>query len=248
MFVGLAAMTFYVQTWDEYYTQILTLGIVSGPVEGVLTLCIVFAFTGYIGGGTFWHRPMMETIGIPKANFIPDQLYNMPFTSWYMVYGAVVLLFATGSSIAHVMSVRRERGQTPFEPLVGLVPLVAMWTLIPAYLFLQPTILESNLVPFVLYVGLINAYAVGQIIVAHIVKSKFPSLNILMAPLAFSVIDSLGPYLGLWPSVLGDGIYQVAFVFLSLGIAVGVYGSFVVCYDTQVYSTRKKYADKGGFI
>jgi ethanolaminephosphotransferase len=229
-----SAMTFYVQTWDEYYTQVLTLGIVSGPVEGVLTLCIVFAFTGYIGGGTFWHRPMMETIGIPKTDLIPDRLYNMPFTSWYMVYGAVVLLFATGSSIAHVMTVRRERGQDPFKPLFGLTPLLAMWTLIPAYLFLQPTILESQLVPFVLYVGLINAHTVGQIIVAHIVKSEFPSLNVLMAPLAFGVIDSLGPRLGLWPSVLGDGVYQVALVFMSLGIAVGVYGSFVYSAITTI--------------
>jgi ethanolaminephosphotransferase len=42
------------------------------------------------------------------------------------------------------------------------------------------------------------------------------------------VVDSLGPYLGLWPSFLDDDIYQVAFVFTALGLAVGVYASFVV--------------------
>ena len=31
-----------------------------------------------------------------------------------------------------------------------------------------------------------------------------------------------------WPSALGDNVYQVAFVFSCLGLAVGVYGSFVV--------------------
>ncbi|KAL8685712.1 MAG: hypothetical protein Q9224_005706, partial [Gallowayella concinna] len=45
-----ATLTFYVQTWDEYYTQTLTLGIISGPVEGILTLCIVYAFTAIKGG------------------------------------------------------------------------------------------------------------------------------------------------------------------------------------------------------
>jgi len=59
---------------------------------------------------------------------------------------------------------------------------------------------------------------------------------VLVVPLSLGVIDSLGPVLlkhspipGIgWPSALGDGVYQVAFMFCMLGMAVGVYGSFVV--------------------
>lgn len=222
-------MTFYVQTWDEYYTHVLTLGIVSGPVEGVLTLCAVMALTAYNGGASFWHRSMLQTVGISKSATIPDYIYDMPFTSWYIIYGGFVLFFATGSSISNVMRVRRERGQDPIEPLFGLLPLVAMWTLVPAYLYLQPNILHNHLVPFVLFIGIINSYSVGRMIVAHLVKTEFPMNNILLAPLAFGVADGLGPHFGLWPSVFGDGVYQVAFVFLSLGLALGVYSSFVVC-------------------
>ncbi|KAH8426447.1 aminoalcoholphosphotransferase [Aspergillus melleus] len=220
-------MTFYVQTWDEYYTQVLTLGIISGPVEGVLTLCIVFGFTAYMGGGSFWHRPMLETVGIPKLNFIPQQVYDMPFTQWYLVYGAFVLFFATGSSIVHVMKVRKERGQDPFRPLLGLLPLVAMWTLVPAYLYLQPYILENYAIPVILFVGLTNAYAVGRMICAHLVKASFPYFNMLLCPLALGVLDSAGPVFGLWPSILGDGSGQVAFIFVCLGLSVGIYGSFI---------------------
>lgn len=227
-------MTFYVQTWDEYYTQVLTLGIISGPVEGILTLCAVFALTAYNGGASFWHRPMLETVGVPKLAAIPDQLYQMPFTQWYMVYGGIVLFFATGSSILNVIKVRRERGQDPFEPLYGLLPLIQIWTLVPAYLYMHPNILSQHTIPFALYVGLINAYAVGRIIVAHLVKSEFPHSNVLVWPLAVAVIDSIGPRLGFWSSALGDGDYQVAFVFLCLGAAVGVYGSFVVCYSLPI--------------
>lgn len=55
----------------------------------------------------------------------------------------------------------------------------------------------------------------------------------LVLPLAFGVVDSLGPFLtkniGVgWPSALGGGVYQVAYLFLMLGTAIGVYGSFVV--------------------
>jgi ethanolaminephosphotransferase len=70
-------------------------------------------------------------------------------------------------------------------------------------------------------------------ILAHLLKSQFPFGNVLVGPLVFGVVDSLGPFfqkhLGFgWPSSLGDDVYQVAFVFCCLGLAVGVYGSFVV--------------------
>ena len=77
--------------------------------------------------------------------------------------------------------------------------------------------------------GLINAHSVGEIIIAHLTKSpNFPQYNILNIPLALAVLDSAAPALGLWPSALGDGTYQIAFVWLCLGLAIGVYGSFVV--------------------
>ncbi|CAG8893971.1 unnamed protein product [Penicillium nalgiovense] len=169
-----STMTFYVQTWDEYYTQILTLGVISGPVEGILTLCVVYIFTAYMGGGSFWHQPMLETIGVPKPSFLSSQVYNMPFTQWYLVYGAIMLCFAISSSIMHVMKVRRERGQDPFSPLYGLLPLVVIWTLIPAYLYLQPMILENYTIPFGLFVSLVNAYSVGRIIIGHLTQTSFP--------------------------------------------------------------------------
>jgi len=70
-------------------------------------------------------------------------------------------------------------------------------------------------------------------ITAHLTKSDFPYENVMTWPLLFATADSLGPYLqenvGFgWPSALGDGVYQIAFVFTILGFAVGIYGSFVV--------------------
>lgn len=230
-----ATMTFYVQTWDEYYTQVLTLGVVSGPVEGVLTLCTVYALTAYLGGGSFWHQPMLETMGVSKPSFITQSVYDMPFTQWYLVYGALMLFFATGSSIMHVMQVRRERGQDPFAPLYGLLPLAAIWTLVPAYLYLQPAILENYTIPFGLFVGLVNAYSVGRMIVGHLVQSGFPYHNILLYPLALGVVDSSGPFWGLWTPVLSGGVRPVMFVFVCLGLAVGIYGSFVVSFLSFVF-------------
>lgn len=91
----IAVLTFYTQTWDEYHTKTLTLGIVNGPVEGIIILCLVYAFTGFMGGASFWHQSMLKTVGLSNHWFIPDVLYEMPFNEWYMVQGGLVLVFNT---------------------------------------------------------------------------------------------------------------------------------------------------------
>ncbi|KAI9805373.1 MAG: hypothetical protein M1833_005826 [Piccolia ochrophora] len=229
-----AQLTFYVQTWDEYYTKTLTLGLISGPVEGILTLSIVYAFTALKGGAHFWHQSVLRTVGIPKHDLIPEELYESPFVSWFMFYGGVVLVLNTVQSCLNVASHRRSQS-LPIRPaILGLLPFFTAWFFIPAYVLLQPVILHSHLIPYCFYAGLINAYSVGQIITAHLVQGDFPWHNVLIAPLAAGVVDSLGPFLrrhffGLgWPSALGENGYQVAFVFLCLGLGIGVYGTFVV--------------------
>lgn len=227
--------TFYVQTWDEYHTKTLTLGIVNGPVEGVLILVGVYALTGYMGGASFWQQSMLATFGIPGTWGIPEWIYELNFTQWYMVQGTVVLVLNTVWSAQNVIKARRARGDRSRGALLGLVPFFGTWILIGAYLWLQPVIRTQHLVPFVVFAGLVNAYSVGQMITAHLVKLDFPYYNVLILPLTYGVIDSIGPLLQRhvgwasgWPSALGDDAYQVAFMFSMLGMAVGVYGSFVV--------------------
>lgn len=238
-------LTFYVQTWDEYHTKTLTLGIVNGPVEGILILVGVYTLTGYLGGASSWQQGMLSTLGVPQtltfgttALTLPSFLYNFSFTEWYMVQGTVVLVYNTVESARNVIRARRARGDRSRYALVGLLPFFATWALVVAYLFLQPNILHGHLVPFVLFAGIVNAYSVGKMITAHLVKLDFPYWNVMVIPLGLGVIDSLGPVIqryapdGLknlgWPSALGDGVYQVAYMFCMLGMAVGVYGSFVV--------------------
>ncbi|KEY68685.1 hypothetical protein S7711_00559 [Stachybotrys chartarum IBT 7711] len=226
-------LTFYVQTWEEYHTKTLTLGVVNGPVEGILILVAVYAFTGYMGGASFWQQSLLRTVGVPSTVGIPAFIYNLSFTQWYIVQGTVVLVFNTVESSSNVIRARRARGEQSRRALLGLVPFFATWTLVVAYLYLQPNILHNHLVPFILFAGMVNAYSVGQMITAHLVKLPFPYWNVLGLPLAWGVIDSLGPFLQAhlgfgWPSALGNDVYQVAFLFLMLGASVGVYGSFVV--------------------
>ena len=87
--------TFYVQTWDEYHTKTLTLGLVSGPVEGILTLAIVYAVTAVKGGGWYWQQSMLQALGVPHWEWIPQMAWEADFGDFYMVYGGLVLVFNT---------------------------------------------------------------------------------------------------------------------------------------------------------
>jgi ethanolaminephosphotransferase len=222
-------------------------------VEGILTLCVVYAATAYFGGGSFWAKPMLETIGIGQMSLVPDFIYKLAFNDWYLVYGGIMVVLNTvqrwvsnktttraisgrwlcQQSAINVQNARRARGQRARKALLGLVPFFVQWFLITIYLALNPLVLHQHLVPFVFFVGLINAYSVGQMIVAHLTKSRFPYFNVLTIPLFLGVMDSMGPvcqkYLGVgWPSALGHDVYQVSFMFMCLGTAMGVYGSFVI--------------------
>ncbi|KAG6055305.1 hypothetical protein E4U17_007701 [Claviceps sp. LM77 group G4] len=228
-----ALLTFYVQTWDEYHTKTLTLGIVNGPVEGVLILVLVYAMTGYFGGAHIWQQSMFLTLGVPENLGIPKMIYNFSFSEWYLVQGVIVLVLNTVESSFNVIRARHDRGDRSRGALLGLLPFFGIWTLIVTYLYLQPIVLNHHLVPFVFFTGIVNAYSVGQMITAHLVKLPFPYWNVLAIPLAFGVIDSLAPLclqrFGIgWPSALGNDEYQVSYSFLMLGLALGVYGSFVV--------------------
>lgn len=65
-----------------------------------MTLCIVYAVTAYIGGGSFWQQSMLETIGVEKQSAIPEIIYNLSWNEWWMFYGGVVLVFNTLSRYA----------------------------------------------------------------------------------------------------------------------------------------------------
>ena len=69
-------------------------------MEGIITLCIVYALTAYLGGGSFWQRSMLESLGIKQYEFIHPVLYKMAWNEWYMVYGGIVLVFNTISRYA----------------------------------------------------------------------------------------------------------------------------------------------------
>jgi ethanolaminephosphotransferase len=81
---------------------------VSGPVEGILTLCVVYAVTAVKGGGSFWQRSMLETLGVSNFGLLPDSIYNLAWNEWYMVYGGIMLVINTWWRYAPPHALLRE--------------------------------------------------------------------------------------------------------------------------------------------
>jgi ethanolaminephosphotransferase len=138
------------------------------------------------------------------------------------------------SSSKNVISARRRKNLPVAPALLGLAPFFLVWACVGTWLSYRPAILTQHLIPFLFFMGLAFAYQVGLIITAHLTKSDFPYFNVLFLPLLFGTFDAAAPSLGFWKSVLGDGEYEIAYVFACLGLALGVHGSFVVDVVTNI--------------
>lgn len=51
--VAATAANFYLTTWEEFHTGTLFLGVFSGPVEGILMICVLYIVTGIYGEFNF---------------------------------------------------------------------------------------------------------------------------------------------------------------------------------------------------
>jgi phosphatidylglycerophosphate synthase len=56
-----AISNFYLSTWEEYHTGSLYLSAFSGPVEGILMICVMFAITA-VKGPAFWTTPIIKSV------------------------------------------------------------------------------------------------------------------------------------------------------------------------------------------
>ena len=87
MIVHVATANFFFSTWEEFHTGTLYLGIISGPVEGIVMLVLTFFFAGLFGVSFFeqpWTRFTSGTV-----------LSRIPYLQQYTL-GEVIALSSSG--------------------------------------------------------------------------------------------------------------------------------------------------------
>jgi ethanolaminephosphotransferase len=109
-----------------------------------------------------------------------------------------------------------------------------------AYTFLlhHTEIVHQHLLPTMLYLGIVFAYTVGQIIIGHVAKQDFPYWNILFLPLLIGLADVyITPFFREYSLLIVavndrepyiSGEYVLASVLMAFGLSLGVYGGFVM--------------------
>ncbi len=62
-----AIANFYLTTWEEFHTGTLFLSAFSGPVEGILLICLIYFITALAGGPAFWDQGVLNLVGAPAG-------------------------------------------------------------------------------------------------------------------------------------------------------------------------------------
>ncbi|KAJ1988193.1 hypothetical protein H4R33_002525 [Dimargaris cristalligena] len=227
VWVGLC--NFYLSTMEEYHTGTLYLGYFSGPVEGIVISCVLYALTGYFGPG-MWQIDYKTMIPLPSA--LVDHLPSGALNHFFVVVGLVTMLPNIFNSIHNVFEARRQARLPILPALVSFLPFVFASTM--AYLWLDAStgLLTQHLVAFFAFVTFGFGYTVGRMIVAHVTKASFPIFNMMFIPILVGAVNANLAQRGL------PHLFPLAqehyYVYFCVAYAVVVYLHFAMTVINQI--------------
>ncbi|KAJ3547758.1 hypothetical protein NM688_g5370 [Phlebia brevispora] len=222
---------FYLTTWEEYHTGQLFLGVFSGPVEGIIMICTIYVVTGFYGP-TFWDQPVLTFLGVEHVPQIAKYIPNRGLNEAFMWFGAVGLAFNITTSYINVFKAKLSNGQSPFRPLLHLLPF-PVTAAIQIFWLSSPHVSRSAIVnspffvPFLCTWGLQFAHQVGRMILAHVTKQPFPWGDKLWLLSVVGAIDANMPRLLNRPPLIQHSPHNLGVViFATLAISMISYGRF----------------------
>lgn len=233
---------FYTLTWEEYHTHTLFLSQFSGPVEGILLICSLYIFTGFVGPSV-WTRELF-LLNLTSFNL---GMVSVNGTTVSLIAGLVLLYFNISSAMLNVSkkykadtkatkAVIKERIAKAYE---GLIPFFGYYLTFIVLIYEYPAIVKQHGFPLVISIGLTIAFCVGRIIVAHLTLQDFPMVQ----------IPTLLPILQLVFAKVLIGIYGYdedktlsAIAWLGAGATFGVHGMFVTEIITEITAYLDIYA------
>ncbi|KAI7879805.1 Choline/ethanolaminephosphotransferase [Lichtheimia hyalospora FSU 10163] len=197
MLYGIAMFGFYLSTAEEYHTGTLYLGYVNAPTEGVLVSCFVFCLSGYYGP-SIWQTPLGEVL--PTSLSLPPSILAMPACHAVIWWIGIMFLFTHLPVCLHAMYKACRKNGRPFIstmivqnfPIITYVAAFFSWVLSP-YSFI---LTHHHYILYTLTTGIVFGRMATKIILAHLLKSRFPRFTVLLFPLIGGAIISNLPRLG----------------------------------------------------
>jgi ethanolaminephosphotransferase len=185
----------FFSTWETYHTHTLYLGYVNGPTEGLLVAIAVMLFSGYYGPH-LWHSKVADHIGF--ADLFGDHTF---LDFWISV---ILFSFFTAHLPACVYNVavaRKRQGLAVLPTLLEWTPIVVFTASIVAWVSSPYSILlrDNHLVLFCVILSFVFGRMTTKIILAHLLRQRFPYWTVLLTPLVVGAALTNLPRLGLPP-------------------------------------------------
>eukprot|EP00727_Mastigamoeba_balamuthi_P013303 m51a1_g8596 hypothetical protein (376) ;mRNA; r:139708-141583 len=192
-----ACLVFYFTSWAETYTYTLKLGLINGPVDGIVLGCAFCLVPAAFPG--FW-----------AARFYGQSV------GWWSVVAVVFpgALFSCLGAVAEVRAVLAEKrdllGRTGRTAALDLVPAALLVGGFTLYAFLAPELFASHHRLFIWTFGFANARIVWRVLLCYITATRFrPAASSSLIPLPFAIANAYFKF-------VPDLYFLVAyFVFLS---------------------------------
>lgn len=224
-----AAVPFYLATWEHYFTNTLILPVINGPTEGLMLIYVSHLFT-FFTGAEWWAQDFRKSI--PLISLVP--LPVVPEIPLYVIVLILMILFAViptvGSNIGNVQKVVDARKGSMELALAMLLPFVALLAGVAVWCYLSPSDIMRNQ-PHLLVIGTGSAfgYLVGRMILAHLCdepKGLKTGMCMSLVFLPFAIANALAAKINngtpLADELLVLVLYTVYTVGLYLHLAVSV--------------------------
>lgn len=182
----------YMSTWETFHTDVLYLGYLNGPTEGIVLAAAVMASSG-VWGPQIWQENVVDLFP-GTAKYVPATFSMSEAWAWF-VFATIVVIHAP-ACIYNVYQAKKLKKESFVASLYELTPLGV--TGLALYCWISSpyaTVLTNNhLVLFVLTLSFVFGRMTTSIILAHLTKQPYPWWSLPQVPL---VIGSL--VFGLFP-------------------------------------------------
>ncbi|TID28340.1 hypothetical protein CANINC_002517 [Pichia inconspicua] len=223
--------TFYISTWEEFYTHKLFLSEISGPVEGLLMLATVYILAGIFGIETLFKMELFD-ISLPFIN----KTYTITTLMISIFLGFITTSFSMYSAANNVVNtLTKEKRLREINPAIrNIQPFNIYYATVALLLFFNPSIIYNYTISMVITIGATISFVVGRIITGHLTKQKFPTFNLpTFIPMIQLILLYIIPKLFDIPYIKALDIV----VYSGLGLSIAIYGMFVteIIYDITTY-------------
>ncbi|KAL6605994.1 hypothetical protein ACP70R_041647 [Stipagrostis hirtigluma subsp. patula] len=216
-----AAVPFYLATWEHFFTNTLVLPLINGPTEGLMLIYVSHLFT-FLTGAEWWAQDFRKSL--PFFSWIP-----LPFISDTEIplYVIVLILMIVGavvptirSNISNVRKVVEARNGSMALALAMLIPFIALLGGVVVWDLLSPSDIMRNQ-PHLLVIG--TGFNFGYLV--SLVFLCFPIANALIAKIndGTPLVDELVLLLLYCAYTVGLYLHLAVSVVHEIKDALGIY-------------------------